>query len=118
MLIQDQEQRHVTGVAVSGDIMRFSEFYESAPPGMEKWIKDRKADFKKRYGDRWQEVLYATAWKQHNKNESAEALAEAHRKKAKEKHKVTIRNPRTGRNVQINFGEPDQIEKVMKRSKK
>lgn len=40
---------------------------EVAPPGMEDWIKDRKADFKKRYGDRWQEVLYATAWKQHNK---------------------------------------------------
>lgn len=42
---------------------------EVAPPDMEDWIKDRKADFKKRYGDRWQEVLYATAWKQ-KKNES------------------------------------------------
>jgi hypothetical protein len=41
---------------------------EVAPPGMEDWIKDHKADFKKRYGDRWQEVLYATAWKQ-KKNE-------------------------------------------------
>jgi hypothetical protein len=39
---------------------------EVAPPGMEDWIKDRKADFKKRYGDRWQEVLYATAWKRKN----------------------------------------------------
>lgn len=36
---------------------------EVAPEGMEDWINDRKADFKKRYGDRWQEVLYATAWK-------------------------------------------------------
>jgi hypothetical protein len=44
---------------------------EVAPPGMEDWIKDRKADFKKRYGDRWEEVLYATAWK-HKKNESLE----------------------------------------------
>jgi hypothetical protein len=39
---------------------------EEAPPGMEKWIKDRKPEFKKRYGDSWQQVLYATAWKQYN----------------------------------------------------
>lgn len=44
---------------------------EVAPPGMEDWIKDRKADFKKRYGDKWEQVLYATAWK-HKKNESLE----------------------------------------------
>lgn len=25
-----------------------------------------KAAFKKRYGDRWKEVMYATAWKMHN----------------------------------------------------
>lgn len=38
---------------------------EVAPPGKkaEDFIKKSKADFKKRYGDRWQEVLYATAWK-------------------------------------------------------
>lgn len=40
---------------------------EVAPPDQEEWIKDRKADFKKRYGDRWKTVLYATAWKRHNK---------------------------------------------------
>lgn len=40
---------------------------EEAPPGMEGWIMDRKEDFKKRYGDRWEEVLYATAWKRHNR---------------------------------------------------
>ena len=39
---------------------------EEAPPGMESWIKKRKPEFKKRYGARWEEVLYATAWKQHN----------------------------------------------------
>ena len=44
---------------------------EVAPPGMEDWINDRKADFKKRYGDKWEQVLYATAWK-HKKNESLE----------------------------------------------
>lgn len=46
---------------------------EVAPPGMEDWIKDRKADFKQRYGDRWQEVLYATAWKQ-KKNKRADKV--------------------------------------------
>lgn len=40
---------------------------EVAPPDQEQWIKDRKADFKKRYGKRWKTVLYATAWKRHNK---------------------------------------------------
>ena len=42
---------------------------EVAPPGMEDWIMKRKPEFKERYGKKWQEVLYATAWKQHN-NES------------------------------------------------
>lgn len=39
---------------------------ESAPPGKkaERFINHRKKDFKKRYGKRWKEVLYATAWKQ------------------------------------------------------
>jgi hypothetical protein len=42
------------------------EVLEVAPPGKkaEKWIKDRKADFKERYGKDWSKVLYATAWKQ------------------------------------------------------
>lgn len=39
---------------------------EDAPPGMEDWILDNKEEFKKRYGSRWEEVLYATAWKIHN----------------------------------------------------
>ena len=43
---------------------------EEAPPGMEDWIKDRKEDFKKQYGDKWEEVLYATAWKRHNKEKN------------------------------------------------
>ena len=38
---------------------------EEAPPGMEYWIKHRKAEFKDRYGDRWEDVLYATAWRQY-----------------------------------------------------
>jgi hypothetical protein len=42
------------------------EFMESAPPGKkaERFIKHQKKDFRKRYGKRWKEVLYATAWKQ------------------------------------------------------
>lgn len=40
---------------------------ESAPPGMEGWIRDRKEGFKKQYGDRWEEVLYSAAWKEYNK---------------------------------------------------
>ena len=60
-------------------IMRINEVIEQAvtevaPPGMEDWINDRKEDFKKRYGDKWESVLYATAWKRH-KNESVEEAA-------------------------------------------
>ena len=51
------------------------ELDEKAPPGMEQWIKDRKPEFKKRYGDKWQQVLYATAWKRKN-NESVEESAD------------------------------------------
>lgn len=49
---------------------------EVSPPGMEKMTgsKKVKAAFTKRYGKRGREVMYATAWKQHNKKmaESAE----------------------------------------------
>lgn len=39
--------------------------FEVAPPSKEaeEWIKANKAEFKKRYGDKWEEVLFATAWK-------------------------------------------------------
>lgn len=41
------------------------ELREAAPPckKAEDFIKDAKEDFKKRYGKRWEQVLYATAWK-------------------------------------------------------
>jgi hypothetical protein len=61
-----------------------SEVEETAPPGKkaEDFIKSNKDDFKKRYGNRWQEVLYATAWKQFGKKDESfvstgKALAEA-----------------------------------------
>jgi hypothetical protein len=38
---------------------------EEAPPGdkAERFIRKNKADFKDRYGENWERVLYATAWK-------------------------------------------------------
>lgn len=38
---------------------------EKAPPGKkaEEWIKANKAEFKDRYGDEWEQALYATAHK-------------------------------------------------------
>lgn len=53
----------------------FSSFLnEVAPPGdkAEEWIKSNKEEFKKQYGDEWEEVLYATAWKMFGKSESIE----------------------------------------------
>jgi hypothetical protein len=50
---------------------------EKAPPGMEDWVKGRKEDFKERYGDRWEEVLYRTAWKMYNKKEEVEQIDDA-----------------------------------------
>lgn len=42
-----------------------SKVSESAPPGKkaEDFIKGAKEDYKKRYGKRWEELLYRTAWK-------------------------------------------------------
>lgn len=40
---------------------------EVAPTDEEDFVNKSKDDFKKRYGKRWKEVLYATAWKKHNK---------------------------------------------------
>jgi len=48
---------------------------EKAPPDekLQKWLEEpsTKAEFKKRYGDEWEEIMYATAWKIYNgkKNE-------------------------------------------------
>lgn len=57
----------------SGDTLQFGEskMEEDAPPGMEDWIKSNKERFKQQYGDDWEEILYATAWKMKN-NESME----------------------------------------------
>ena len=41
---------------------------ERAPPGAESWIRANKQRFIDQYGrDKGMSVLYATAWKQHNK---------------------------------------------------
>jgi len=46
---------------------------EVAPPGpeAEKFINDNKEEFKARYGDGWEGVLYATAWDKYGKKESS-----------------------------------------------
>ncbi len=52
--------------------MTFSKYIqEKAPPSeeMEKWIKEMKPKFQKQYGKRWEEVLYALAWKKYKENE-------------------------------------------------
>jgi len=52
------------GVEVSGE-----QLDEVSPPGMEKMTGSPrvKASFKKQYGKRGKSVMYATAWKMHNK---------------------------------------------------
>lgn len=41
---------------------------EEAPPDkeLEQWIKDNKAKFKEKYGEKGEGILYATAWKRYN----------------------------------------------------
>lgn len=46
-----------------GDSKEYKKVDEKAPSGMEDWILANKESFKERYGDRWEQVLYATAWK-------------------------------------------------------
>jgi len=54
------------GVAYE-DVMKI--ITESAPPcpKAEKFIKSAKESFKKRYGKRWKQILYATAWQKFGK---------------------------------------------------
>lgn len=62
-----------------------TEIAEKAPPGKkaEDFIKGNKEPFKKRYGKKWQEVLYATAWKKFGKKTEA---YDAHSKSLEEAH--------------------------------
>lgn len=54
------------------------ELKESTPPGMESWVKKNKANFVKEYGEKkGHEVLYATAWKMHDKMNEMEELNES-----------------------------------------
>lgn len=66
-----------------------SKLQEKAPPGKkaEDFIKSSKADFKKRYGDRWEEVLYATAWKKFGPKKESYVNAEKMLETATEKKK-------------------------------
>lgn len=55
-------------------IIETEELNEVAPTDQEEFVKNSKSDFKKRYGKRWKQVLYATAWKNHNKKDTKEAV--------------------------------------------
>lgn len=56
---------------MSPDLVGEQKLDEKSPPSgpARKFSKDPevKAAFKKKYGERWKEVMYATAWKMHNK---------------------------------------------------
>lgn len=51
-----------------------SKVEEKAPDDQEDFVKKSKGEFKKRYGKRWKEVLYATAWKRHNESLTGDNL--------------------------------------------
>ncbi len=71
--VSPKNTKRVPGVPLNA----FFKINEKAPPGMEDWVKGRKEDFKERYGDRWEEVLYRTAWKMYNKKEEVEQIDDA-----------------------------------------
>lgn len=57
--------KRIAGMTKAVMTMKEEKVNEVAPPGKkaEDFIKGAKEDYKKRYGDRWEEVLYRTAWK-------------------------------------------------------
>jgi len=62
-------QRHIAKKSrIRGEEVSFVD-EESPPSGKaERFIKKNKAGFQERYGEDWKEVLYATAWKMHNRH--------------------------------------------------
>lgn len=66
------------GITKAADKLAHESVNEAAPPDMEDWVKSNKARFVKRYGDKkGHEVLYATAWKLHDKKANEDTLAES-----------------------------------------
>lgn len=65
-LAREKVNKRVAGMTKAAMTMKEETLNEVAPPGKkaEDFIKKNKEKFKKQYGKRWQEVLYATAWKQ------------------------------------------------------
>lgn len=84
---------------------------EKAPPGMEDWITDRKEDFKERYGDKWEEVLYATAWKRYNATESLEERITSPSTSSEDSFMYDIKNMSRGRklNVDVTFNKDGSV---------
>lgn len=55
----------IAGITQPIGMLKRKMVYESAPPGekAEQFILKNKVAFKKRYGDEWRQILYATSWK-------------------------------------------------------
>jgi hypothetical protein len=67
---------------------------EAAPPdpAIEKWIKDNKEVFKRQYGDNWEEVLYATAWKKHSEKDTKDEAVNIEVQEVKENKSTSPEN--------------------------
>ena len=93
---------------------------ESTAPGMEDWIKSNKDEFVKRYGkEKGLEVLYATAWKMHNKkkdsiNESDADDVEVWKQKVKDAypaHAAKLKFKSADQGKHINASHPDHPDR-------
>jgi hypothetical protein len=60
--LSEQPETVLVKPAMPGELVS-----EVTPPGMEDWVKKNKARFRKEYGNRGDEVLYATAWDMYEK---------------------------------------------------
>lgn len=66
--VESREEAIRIAHEVAAKTLHRVKLHESTPPGMESWVKKNKARFVKEYGEKkGHEVLYATAWKLHNK---------------------------------------------------
>jgi len=67
---QEPMSKHVGIIKDREQANKKKKIKEESPPSdkAERFIKKNKKSFKDKYGDRSKEVLYATAWKMHNKH--------------------------------------------------
>jgi len=83
----------VSNVYVNNSPIKESKINEVAPPGKkaEDFIRKNKASFKDRYGKRWEEVLYATAWKKFGPKSESYVKAEAMLESVQDKRKTLVK---------------------------